>query len=66
MTTPTSAKPCDNFTTGPEFAPALTAQLADTRDLQADAQQRGWTDEAQRHQRTATALEDHLRLLRPR
>jgi len=57
---------CDNYTTGPEFAPALTSQLADTQALHADAEQRGWTDEAQRHQRTATALEAHLRLLQPR
>jgi site-specific recombinase XerD len=57
---------CDNFTTGPEFAPALTSQLADTRALHADAQQRGWADEAQRHQRVATALAEHLRLLQPR
>ncbi len=57
---------CDTFTTGPDFAPALTSQLADTRALQADAEQRGWADEAQRHHRTATALEDHLRLLQPR
>lgn len=57
---------CDSFTTGPEFTPALTSQLADTRALQADAEQRGWADEARRHQRTTTALEDHLRLLQPR
>ncbi len=57
---------CDNFTSGPEFAPALASQLADTRALHADAEQRGWADEAQRHQRTATALEEHLRLLQPR
>lgn len=57
---------CDNFTTGPEFASALTSQLADTRALHADAQQRGLADEAQRHQRIATALEGHLRLLQPR
>jgi site-specific recombinase XerD len=57
---------CDNFTTGPEFAPALTAQLADTQALQADAERRGWADEAQRHRHTATALAEHLRLLQPR
>jgi site-specific recombinase XerD len=57
---------CDNYTTGPEFAPALTAQLADTQALHADAEQRGWADEAQRHQRTVTVLQAHLRLLEPR
>ena len=57
---------CDNFTTGPEFAPALTSQLADTRTLHADAEQRGWADEAQRHHRVTAALEEHLRLLQPR
>jgi site-specific recombinase XerD len=57
---------CDSFTTGPEFASALASQLADTRAIQADAEQRGWTDEAGRHQRTATALAEHLRLLQPR
>ncbi len=45
---------------------ALTSQLADTQALHADAEQRGWTDEEQRHQRIATALETHLRLLQPR
>jgi site-specific recombinase XerD len=57
---------CDNFTPAPEFAPALADQLADTRALHADAEQRGWTDEAQRHQRVSHALEAHLRLLQPR
>ena len=57
---------CDNFTPAPEFAPALADQLADTQALQADAEQRGWTDETQRHQRVNQALEAHLRLLQPR
>ena len=57
---------CDSFTTGPEFAPALASQLADTQALRSDAEQRGWADEAGRHQRTATALEEHLQLLQPR
>lgn len=57
---------CENFTTAPEFAPALTAQLEDIRALQADATTRGWDDEEARHDRVATALEDHLRRLQAR
>lgn len=57
---------CENFTTAPEFAPALTAQLEDVRALQADATTRGWDDETARHNRVATALQDHLQRLEPR
>jgi integrase len=51
---------CDNFVTGPEFAPALRDQLADVQRLHADAQPRGWDSEAARHARVADALADHL------
>lgn len=54
---------CPNFVTTPEFAPALSAQLADVRQLRDDAQQRGWSSEATRHQRVITSLEAHLRRL---
>ena len=51
---------CDNFITGPEFAPALRDQLTDVHRLHADAQSRGWDSEAARHARVAGALADHL------
>ncbi len=51
---------CDNFVTGPEFAPALRDQLTDVQRLHADAQSRGWDSEAARHARVADALADHL------
>ena len=34
-----------NFTTTPEFIPAITAQLDDINALHDDAEQRGWTSE---------------------
>jgi hypothetical protein len=52
---------CPSFTTTPEFAPAITAQLTDVRALCDNAQDRGWTSEAARHQRVITSLEAHLR-----
>jgi integrase len=51
---------CDNFATGPEFAPALRDQLTDVQHLQADARSRGRDSEAARHGRVADALTDHL------
>lgn len=57
---------CDNFTPATEFAPALTAQLTDINALQADAEDRGWSSEAQRHQRVAQAVQGHLDQLQPR
>lgn len=57
---------CENFTPATEFTTALTEQLADIQALQADAEQRGWSDEAQRHERVAHALQGHLDRLRPR
>ena len=57
---------CDNYTAAAEFEPALTDQLTDVRALQADAEQRGWTAEEERHQHVATALQSHLDSIRPR
>ena len=54
---------CDNYITAPEFRDALTDQLADIQALKADAETRGWTDEAARHDRVAHALTDHLQRL---
>jgi hypothetical protein len=54
---------CDNYITAPEFRAALTDQLADIQALKADAETRGWTDEAARHDRVAHALTDHLQRL---
>lgn len=51
---------CDNFVPAPEFVPALQDQLADVEALRADAEQRGWTNESQRHQRVAEHLHRHL------
>lgn len=51
---------CDNYTPATEFAAALTDQLADIQALQADANRRGWTSEAQRHHRVAETLQGHL------
>jgi integrase len=54
---------CDNYLTAPEFRDALTDQLADIQALKADADTRGWTNEAARHDRVAQALTDHLQRL---
>jgi integrase len=57
---------CDNFVPGPEHLPILRDQLADIRQLHADAQQRGWTDETKRHSRVIDALETHCHRLETR
>ncbi|HET8683565.1 MAG TPA: hypothetical protein VFM54_17115 [Micromonosporaceae bacterium] len=54
---------CDNFVPGPEHLPILHDQLADIRQLHADAQQRGWIDESKRHSRIIDALETHCHRL---
>jgi hypothetical protein len=54
---------CPNFTTTPEFVPAITAQLDDLRRLRDDADERGWTSEVARHQRVIDSLEQHRRRL---
>lgn len=54
---------CDNFVPDPERAAILTMQRDDIEDLRADAERRGWADEAARHRRVADALGSHLRRL---
>jgi integrase len=56
---------CDNYVPAPDAAPMLQAQLDDVTALREDAQQRGWDDEAARHQRVATDLQRHLRRVTP-
>jgi integrase len=51
---------CDNFVPDAEQADVISAQLDDVRELQADAEQRGWDAEASRHERVAGTLERHL------
>lgn len=51
---------CDNFLPAPDATDVLTAQLDDVRALHADAQARGWSDEASRHGRVAASLQQHL------
>lgn len=53
----------DNFVPGPEHLPILREQLGDIRLLRDDAEQRGWTDETQRHHRMIEALETHCQRL---
>ena len=50
-----------NFVTAPEFAPALSAQLADVHQLRDDAERRGWSSEVARHERVISSLETHVR-----
>lgn len=57
---------CENYTPAAEFQPALSDQLADVRALQADAEQRGWTGEEERHRHVAEALENHLTSIQPK
>lgn len=52
---------CPNFTTGPEFAAALQAQLADIEVLRQDADNRAWTSEVARHDRVIHSLKSHIR-----
>lgn len=56
---------CDNFVPDPARAEIIAEQLDDIRHLHADADQRGWTDEAARHRRVADHLERHLRTVQP-
>ena len=55
---------CPNFTTTPDFLPAITTQLADLRSLRDDAAERGWGGEVARHERVIHSLEGHERRLR--
>ena len=55
---------CDFFVPDPAGTTTISAQLDDVRALQADAQARGWDDEAARHRRVAASLDQHLKRLR--
>jgi hypothetical protein len=55
---------CDNFVPDPAATAAISTQLDDIHTLQADAQARGWDDEAARHRRVIASLEAHLQRLR--
>jgi site-specific recombinase XerD len=48
---------CPSFRTEATFLPALAAQRADTEALLADAHQRGWGEEAERHRRLLERLD---------
>lgn len=54
---------CPNFTTTPEFAPAIKAQINDIEALRDDADQRDWPSEVARHDRVLDSLQHHLRRL---
>ena len=54
---------CDNFVPDPTRTDVLEQQRDDIRVLQADAETRGWPDEAARHRRVADTLDNHLRPL---
>ncbi len=55
---------CDFFVPDPAATAGISTQLEDVRALQADAQARGWDDEAARHKRVSASLDEHLQLLR--
>jgi hypothetical protein len=48
---------CPNFRTETTFLPILAAQRADAATLAADADTRGWTEEANRHHRLVERLD---------
>jgi integrase len=54
---------CDNYVPDPDRRDVLAAQLADAIALHDDAEQRGWTSEAARHQHVANAITGHLRTI---
>lgn len=56
---------CPNFRTGAEFLPVLAAQHAGTRALLADAEARGWDEEATRHRRLLERLDQHMAQAEP-
>lgn len=55
---------CDNFVPDPGRAQLLSEQLDDVRALRDDANNRGWADEAARHDRVANSIDRHLTRLR--
>ena len=48
---------CAKFVTTPQYAPRLRERLCLERQLADDAEERGWTREAERHRRTITRLQ---------
>ena len=56
---------CDNFVPDPARHDVLEQQRDDIRLLEADADTRGWPDEAARHRRVADTLDNHLKHLDP-
>lgn len=48
---------CPNYRSGPSFLPVLATQRADTAALLADAETRGWGEEAARHRRLLERLD---------
>ncbi|TDE60276.1 integrase [Nonomuraea mesophila] len=51
---------CPNFRTDAAFLPVLAAQHADTAALLADAEARGWGEEAARHRRLLERLDQRM------
>ncbi len=51
---------CPNFRTDLAFLPVLAAQRADTAVLLADAENRGWGQEAARHRRLLDRLDERM------
>jgi hypothetical protein len=51
---------CPNFRSDASFLAVLGAQRADAEALAADAEQRGWGEEAARHRRLVERLELHM------
>jgi hypothetical protein len=47
---------CAKFVTTPDYAPRLRQRLKVEEDLTTDAEQRGWSREAERHQRIAQRI----------
>jgi hypothetical protein len=54
---------CDNYTTAPEFANAINAQIGDIKQLETDANTRGWDTETIRHHTVIDHLQRHLRTI---
>ena len=56
---------CDDFVPALENTAGLAGQFADIRGLHAHVKRRGWDNEAARHPRVISKLEDHLATLQP-